>query len=401
MSDLNNSELLLLSNFIYLKWDKFKNKNVGKIVHDMLYRGKLNAAIVTNGECVETVKRDEWINVLRQIKDNSNLTSLKIENIKSDNSGIRTACFVDNHSNNATVVFRGTKTKEEWGDNGQGAYKIDTPDQIIALDYVNSLTYHNITVTGHSKGGNKAKYVALLCDKVNKCVSFDGQGFSNEFTDKYEKFITKNNKKIISISAKYDYVNCLLNSLDEEKIYIDTKFQSNPLYYHKASIMLDGNGNLRPQTKQCIFSNIIYNFSTSLISDTPEPYKSFTINGMIEIIELFLCGIKLEQIILKIVGDTVLTLGYTKHYKLKKEFTLAYYLLSSLITPFMFWNDFVKAEESKSKELLDQIILKINNLEEGIVEKVKKIGDEGEQVAYCISNANSNFIKALESDVIM
>lgn len=35
-----------------------------------------------------------------------------------------------------------------------------------------------ITVTGHSKGGNKAKD-----NSVDICIAFDGQGFSDEFID--------------------------------------------------------------------------------------------------------------------------------------------------------------------------------------------------------------------------
>lgn len=38
-------------------------------------------------------------------------------------------------------------------------------------------SYDSITVTGHSKGGNKAQYVTVLSDKVDRCISMDGQGF--------------------------------------------------------------------------------------------------------------------------------------------------------------------------------------------------------------------------------
>ena len=42
---------------------------------------------------------------------------------------------------------------------------------------------NNITVTGHFKGGNKAQYVTIVTDRIGRCVSFDGQGFSKEFLE--------------------------------------------------------------------------------------------------------------------------------------------------------------------------------------------------------------------------
>ena len=41
--------------------------------------------------------------------------------------------------------------------------------------------YTELTVTGHSKGANKAMYTTIMCNNVTRCVSFDGQGFSKEF----------------------------------------------------------------------------------------------------------------------------------------------------------------------------------------------------------------------------
>ncbi|MBW6409554.1 Mbeg1-like protein [Clostridium weizhouense] len=387
---LSDSELLLLSNFIYLNLDTFKEKSVKKIINDILYKGKLNQAILTNGECKEVVKKSEWISIIEQIYNDSNLMKLKIEYIETDTNGVKTATFI--YKDSITVVFRGTKTLHEWGDNGEGAYKIDTSEQIKALNYINNIPYKNIVVTGHSKGGNKAKYVTLLSDKVNKCISFDGQGFSNEFINKYKNEILKNKNKIISISAKYDYVNCLLNSIDEKKIYIYTELQKNPFYYHKAGIMLDGNGTLRAETEQAFFSNIINEFSIYVISELPEPHKSFVINSLTVIVELFLCGNSINKNILEIVKGTLLLFDYTKHYKLKNEFSIAYNLLLSITFPLVFWNDFIKIDESNSKENLENTLLKIKNYQNNIIYKLRKLGIEGEKVAILIDDATNKLL---------
>ncbi|WP_315081288.1 Mbeg1-like protein [uncultured Clostridium sp.] len=396
MSELNNSELLLLSNLIYLKLNVFNDNTAGKLVKSMLYRNNLKKAIMINGECGEVVKKKEWILVLKQIQENDKLNNLKIDNVEVDNNGVKTACFIDKHDN-AYVVFRGTKTIEEWGDNGEGAYMSDTPEQISALKYINNLKYTNITVTGHSKGGNKAKYVTLLSNKINRCVSFDGQGFSNEFINRYSKEINKNKDKIISINAKYDYVNCLLNSINEKKKYIETSFQKNPLYYHKANIMLDGNGTLRKETTPCSFVKIIYKFSTSLISKLPEPHKSFAINSLTDIIELILCDKDLESSILQIAKGILMLLGYTKHYNLKAEINLAYNLLQSLSIPLVFWNDFIRSEENDSKLILNETLLKFKIYQENIILKLKNLGIEGKRIAIIIDNATNNLIEDFQN----
>lgn len=121
-------------------------------------------------------------------------------------------------------MFRGTSGDIEWHDNGQRGYLSDTDQQKAALKYIESLPYNNITVTGHSKGGNKAQYVTILSDKVVRCLSLDGSGFSKEFIEKYKDRINERADKITSISAEYDCVNILFNSIAGITIHIDTEW---------------------------------------------------------------------------------------------------------------------------------------------------------------------------------
>lgn len=76
-----------------------------------------------------------------------------------------------------------------------------------------------ITVTGHSKGGNKAQYIALLDDSVSRCVSFDGQGFSDQFMEAYRAQVARNQYKIANNSVRHDYVNPLLNAVGRQIYY--------------------------------------------------------------------------------------------------------------------------------------------------------------------------------------
>ncbi|MBO4998776.1 MAG: DUF2974 domain-containing protein [Lachnospira sp.] len=146
------------------------------------------------GQCLMNL--DEWKAVLTAIKNDKLLMSLKITNVfDSDSSAnpnvpsagtnFRAACFSNDEE--TVIVFRGTHGAYTWNDNGEGGYQADTASQQEALYYVNLLganltTSGKITVTGHSKGGNLAQYVTICAANlvVDRCVSFDGQGFSNE-----------------------------------------------------------------------------------------------------------------------------------------------------------------------------------------------------------------------------
>ena len=98
-----------------------------------------------------------------------------------------------------------------------------TDEQIMLLEQPTYLTYKvaeaadvvlgsydSITVTGHSKGGNKAQYVTVLSDKVDRCISMDGQGFFQEFLNQYYVEIEKKGGCIKNYFLDGDFVSILL-----------------------------------------------------------------------------------------------------------------------------------------------------------------------------------------------
>lgn len=127
-----------------------------------------------------------------------------------------------------TLAFRGTASGE-WYDNGQGLGGIEVGVDKESLQQKEAARYFedafkelkinrkvNLTVTGHSKGGNKIQYImmmSLYADAINTGYSFGGQGFSPEAIAHFkEKLGTKYNEriyKLYSIAADNDYVNVL------------------------------------------------------------------------------------------------------------------------------------------------------------------------------------------------
>ena len=154
------------------------------------------------------VSGKQWAAIIRQIQNDPELYSL---DIAGKDDSVPAICFTDpNDPDSAVVAFKGTTGQKEWWDNGSGFGLSDTEKQKEALEYIENLPYNSITVTGHSKGGNKAQYVTVLSDKVDRCISMDGQGFSQEFLDRYYAEIEKKGGSITNYYLDGDFVSILL-----------------------------------------------------------------------------------------------------------------------------------------------------------------------------------------------
>ena len=159
-------------------------------------------------------------------------------NLEDFNSGTYACTFKDPDTGKIYVTYRGTGDGE-WLDNGQGMTQVSTQQQEEAARYFDYVIEHNgwngsdnITVTGHSKGGNKSQYVTINStykDYIDQCISLDGQGFSPEaiaaFKEKYgEEAFREYLEKMYSINGENDYVNPLGVKviLDDHTYYIKT-----------------------------------------------------------------------------------------------------------------------------------------------------------------------------------
>lgn len=225
---LNDSEMMLLEQLAYLNDNVYKASGVSKIsapktIEEMLSvftdeaLEELENNPKYNPKSNEFIQASEWAATIRAIKQ-SNLKDLEIKDAFVDSGNTLALCFCDpNDSNSAYVAFKGTTGGTEWYDNAEGLYQTDTECQKDALRYIESLPYNDITVVGHSKGGNKAMYVAILSDKVNRCIAMDGQGFSKEFLEKYWAEIEQKGSIITNYSLNDDYVHILLSQIPNSK----------------------------------------------------------------------------------------------------------------------------------------------------------------------------------------
>lgn len=182
---------------------------------------------------------------------------MKIYNVEdTGKTGFRAATFISEETGENAVIFRGTSTANEWVDNGEGGYSLMSANQALALDYVNNLDLVNnnsFVASGHSKGGNLAQFVALFSQDtlIDRCLSFDGQGFSKELceTEEYQDAIARRGNNLYLVASSCDYVNVLFNPAvpESHKMYLDANYMGlNALGYHRPDniFQFDGNGNI-------------------------------------------------------------------------------------------------------------------------------------------------------------
>lgn len=271
-------------------------------------------------------KPDDWkirdiyrLHILRNAIDrNDVLAQSRIGSLTYSESGL-TACFFTKPNGNVSVIFKGTGSGE-WIDNGEGLSGIPeentyiaygkegnelyreavqndyaTDQQVEALNWFLSIAatsgwnnFTDITVSGHSKGGNKAQFITIHSDLVNNCYSFDGQGFSPEalvaLKKQYGAKYETRRQNIRSFSTDNDYVNVLGERLVPEKhIYY---FESQAGFHYMES-MLDSNGQFHPQCGQGKISGYVESVSKELMRMNPFVRQYATL-GVMNIFQKYL-----------------------------------------------------------------------------------------------------------------
>lgn len=219
-------ELLVLNTLIYVNgvFDNSyykRNRSVYYIVSN------IESGIIKYSSDILSEK--QWEEVKNIVLNNKEIyDKLMVKNVETKYEA-RSVTITDD-KNNMYVIYQGTGDGHEWNDNGVGAYAnvTGTVVQNEALDYFDRMveTYgegKNIYVSGHSKGGNKAQYVGVLRgSEIEHVYSFDGQGFSRAFVNRYQNEINMYADKITNICNEFDYINILLNPIAGETKYVSS-----------------------------------------------------------------------------------------------------------------------------------------------------------------------------------
>ena len=230
---LTTEQVYLLNTLGYISKQNAYDARAGMQVQDFV-EGVLNSkrtlSSITDGDMF--MSADQVRTACEQIRNDELLCNMDIAYADRTTGGAdRLILTMHNEQGQkeAYVVFEGTMGGNEWRDNFLAGTTTDQEDQVSSLEQKKTLDWFQenaqvnsilndcdrITVSGHSKGGNKAKYLTLFDGRIDECISFDGQGFSDEFVTEHEDKIRLNQGKIQNYNHTADYVNCLLNDVGE------------------------------------------------------------------------------------------------------------------------------------------------------------------------------------------
>lgn len=240
-NDTNNNELTteqlsLLETLTYLDnegpFKKLSKAKKGQTIESFLM--SFNGPIEDEKMYHSFISGKDWKRIITRVLNDKKLCSMKIQATEIDKDYGGESCLFLGDNNEAIFAYRGTAPLE-WEDNVKGAAPIqkkdgtgfenDTECQKKALDWYQNTVINegienrNKIVIGHSKGGNKAKYITIMDPSVNKCVSFDGQGFSDEFIEENKNIIEARGAYIENHNIDNDFVNILLNDVGNATFY--------------------------------------------------------------------------------------------------------------------------------------------------------------------------------------
>lgn len=252
-TNLSEQELLLLSNYEYFNCSTDAGtigENINKLKNE---DGTFDInKVLAQGACGDIISEDDAVDILTRLENSEKLSNFHMARC-INKGGIRATLFADKGEEQATLVFRGTGgTYKAWEDNVLGEYQTDTKLQTLAADFVKYEcgAFDDITVTGHSKGGNLSQYVTIVCgEQVSRCVSFDGQGFGKNFLEAHDDEVKVARDKITSISGFNDFVNILLTPVAGTVLYVKNQ-EGISVDMHSCYTMLsngsfDSNGDFR------------------------------------------------------------------------------------------------------------------------------------------------------------
>lgn len=175
------------------------------------------------------------------------------------------ACVIETSPGNAAVAFRGSEDMKDPGNfvndwlladlgllNSTMTNQHKETERFLRQNSDLLSRYDNISMTGHSLGGNLADYATLVSHKygldsrIKQCANFDGPGFSNEFIMTHMNDI--NRMKGVMKHYQWSLVgNMLFNLPGVENINckLSPDADSHMFYrHHTKFLMYDENGNV-------------------------------------------------------------------------------------------------------------------------------------------------------------
>lgn len=189
----------------------------------------------------------------------------------------------------ACVSFRGTdSTITGWRENFEMLYNDTVPAQHLSVKYLNRIAGKikgDITVTGHSKGGNLAIYSSVMCspkakEKITEIQSFDSPGFTSEFVNSQKYSEIEN--RIVKFVPEESMIGMLLSNTDAYRI---VKSDGEGIHQHDPFLWIIENNDFVTGEKIHTKAKFINStFKEWVNKFTPEQRELF-VDAMFDIVE--------------------------------------------------------------------------------------------------------------------
>ncbi|MBQ3543709.1 MAG: DUF2974 domain-containing protein, partial [Lachnospiraceae bacterium] len=344
-TSLKSNELLLLDTLVYFaqlsnkdftdKDDK-KNSymNIGNFIQTVKDNKEAYNTVFNNrlGYTDEELGMDKIIELIDKDKNGTLKRLVMVYPDTQKDTTTSSVCLVDPETSDVYVIYVGNYNNDpykyymneegwidisSWIENIMGAVVADTDEQKRNLDFYNESIEAarkylkndtedlHITVSGHSTGGNNAQYVTIAYNEdlkeykaindIDECVSFDGQGFSTSFLEKYSEAIENRADKITSFCPNVSIVGALMNDIPGiEQNYIDIgKPNTKIIGYHMPAEMLDEYGNFKAECTPSVEYALLKFYSTSSIdiaSVLPGVDIDNAMNGLGKLVNVMING---------------------------------------------------------------------------------------------------------------
>ena len=274
-----DAEMLIATQIAYLNvnTNNREAQTVEDVVQDILrrngtYDSSTGKYVLNEGVSGAEKAQFETAQNILDLSEKNNVVSWRhwsvVDSCNDADSGYY-GCLIDTGDGNAILGCRGSEscTKEQtWKDwIVADVGRLNNPltqQQEVATEYVKRIyekygeTYNSFSMTGHSLGGSLATHSAIsapegMQDKIDRVVSYDGPGFSNEYLQKFAKQIERIHNKIYHY--EYSWVGALLFQPDgvhnqvikaHDDEVSDGIFASQLVRHHTRNVEFDENGNV-------------------------------------------------------------------------------------------------------------------------------------------------------------
>ena len=279
-----DAELLMATQIAYLDVDfsdRSDRKNVGDIVEAVLKKygtyDEATGKYIAKPDLKDGIAKAQFETAqnIMDLAEKNNVVSWRNWDVVSvcNNNGEGQSgfygCLIDTGDGNAIVGCRGSESSStrqtvmDWGAADVG--RLNNPEtwqQRDATEYMKKLyekygdKYENFSFTGHSLGGSLATHSAVsapegMQEKIDKVVSFDGPGFSDEYLARHKEGINRVKDKIYHY--EYSFVGALLmqpegihnrvvKAHDDEEV--TDIFRTHLFRHHTRNVEFDEDGNV-------------------------------------------------------------------------------------------------------------------------------------------------------------